>query len=71
MSLLAETLWSVSGESRDQSLAWRLWGKKMLALSLVSSRGQSGLQPHFPGALHDIVRYHVYGPSWKTGQFVL
>lgn len=71
MSLLAEALWTVSGESRDQSLAWRLQGKELLALSVVSSRGQSGLRPHFPGALHDAAGYCVYGSSWKTGQFVL
>lgn len=71
MSLLAETLWSVSGGNRNQSLAWSLWGKELLALSLVSSRGQSGLWPRFPGALHDTVRYHVYGSSWKMGQFAL
>lgn len=53
------------------SLTWRRWGKELLALSLVSSRGQSGLWRHFPGALHDTVRYHVYDPSWKMGQFVL
>lgn len=67
VSLLAETLWSVFDENGDQSLAWRLWEKKILALSVVSSRGQSGLWVRFPGALHDTVRYHVYGPSWKMG----
>lgn len=55
VSLLAETLWGISGENRDQSLARRLWGKELFAIALIFSRGQPGVWPHSPGALHDAV----------------
>lgn len=33
-SLLVETLWGVSGENRDQSLAQRIWAKELFAVAL-------------------------------------
>lgn len=34
VSLLAETLWGISGENGDQSLAWRLWGRRAVCYRL-------------------------------------
>lgn len=54
----------------------RVWhgdsgGKELFAIALICSRGQPRVWPRSSGALHDTIRYHVCGPSWKTGQFIL